>query len=121
MPQTPERKIVCASDDLPDGTMRRATVGRRALLFVRRGETIYALRDVCPHQGAPLSAGILSCARKAGEVGQHEADDPHLIVRCPWHNWEIDVAQGTTGHDPQQQCVATYAAGIRNGQVYVEC
>lgn len=114
------RSIVFTSDDLPDGTMRRARVGHRALVFVRRGKAVYAMRDICPHQGAPLSSGILTCTRKPAGVGRYEPERPGVIVRCPWHNWEIDASCGSARHDPERVRVATYPAGIEDGQVFVE-
>lgn len=117
----PRRTPVFAVEDLPDGTMRRATIGRRTLLVIRRGDDIFAVRDVCPHQGAPLSAGILSCARKETAVGCYETDEPRVIVRCPWHNWEIDVTCGVARHDPNRTVVATYTAGIEHGKIFIEC
>ena len=39
---------------------------------------IFALRDICPHRAAPLSAGCL----KSG------------TVECPYHGWRFDVRDG---------------------------
>lgn len=110
---------VCSLDDLPDGTMRAFRVEGRDLLLVRNGDQVYALRDICPHQGAPLSAGVLTCARLAGGVGEHRADRSNRIIRCPWHNWEFDAGDGAALHDPTRR-VASYPASIRSGQVVVE-
>ena len=43
-----------------EGKPERVTASDRALLVVRRGDAVYALRDLCPHQGARLSDGHLT-------------------------------------------------------------
>ena len=111
---------VCSLEQLPDDTMRAFQVGGRELVFVRNGERIYALRNLCPHQGADLSEGMLSCRRVAAQVGEYRTDKGSQVVRCPWHNWEFDIASGTATHDPQGVRVATYQAYIADGQVYVK-
>ena len=118
--QPRQRTRVFSSNELPDGTMRQARIGHRVLLLVRRGDTVYALRDVCPHQGAPLSAGLLTCARKPASVGHYEPEHSGVIVRCPWHNWEIDVSCGAARHDRERFRIATYPAGIEDDQGFVE-
>jgi len=88
-------------------------------LFVRQKDQVYALRNICPHQGARLSGGILSCGRAAAGVGKHQAEHTDRIVRCPWHNWAFDAADGTALHAPDKVRVATYKAGIEDKHVYV--
>jgi nitrite reductase/ring-hydroxylating ferredoxin subunit len=110
---------VCPLHDLPDGSMRMFHVDGRELVFVRNGEQVFALRDICPHQGARLSLGLLSCRRIAGDVGDYRTEGQLCVVRCPWHNWEFDIADGTSTHDPARVRVATYRAFLADGQVYV--
>jgi nitrite reductase/ring-hydroxylating ferredoxin subunit len=115
-----KRKIhALALDELPDGTMKAVRAGGRELLLVRRGREIYALRNVCPHQGARLSDGVLSCTRRGGRVGEYVADLTGRIVRCPWHNWEYDAADGASLHDPQHTRVASYETVVEEGKVWV--
>ena len=110
---------VCTVDQLPYDSMRAFQVAGRDIVFVRNGERIYALRNFCPHQGATLSLGVLSCRRIAAEVGEYRTQDDSRVVRCPWHNWEFDIADGTAVHDPERVRVATYRAYITEGRVYV--
>lgn len=49
--------VLCAFDELSDGAARGFDPfcqGRDALFIVRRGDTLRAYRNVCPHQGASL-------------------------------------------------------------------
>ena len=44
---------------LPEGTMRRVTVGELDLLLVNTDHGVFATDDRCPHMSAPLSIGDL--------------------------------------------------------------
>jgi nitrite reductase/ring-hydroxylating ferredoxin subunit len=52
-------QLLCRLDDVPDGGSRgfrlRDAEGREQRVFaVRRGEALWAYRNVCPHRGTPL-------------------------------------------------------------------
>jgi phenylpropionate dioxygenase-like ring-hydroxylating dioxygenase large terminal subunit len=65
------------SGDLRPGKLQRYEIlGEPVLLGRTRGGQVYALRDVCPHRAAPLSAGRLV----KGEAGAE-------LVECPYHGW----------------------------------
>jgi len=75
---------VAQTSEIPAGQGKCVEVeGKRIAIFNVDG-TFYALDDVCPHQGGPLSEGEIS-----GNV-----------VTCPWHGWEYDVATGVNRDDP---------------------
>lgn len=84
------------------------------------GRRIYALRNTCPHQGARLSDGVVTCTRVSGRVGEYRADRDGRIVRCPWHNWEFDAADGRSLHNPDRARVATYKARVDGRRILVE-
>ena len=63
--------------DLKPGKLQRYEImGQPVLLGRQRSGDVYALRDICPHRAAPLSAGRLT-ADAAGEE----------VVECPYHGW----------------------------------
>src|ERR1700761_580361 len=65
------------SGDLKPGAMARHEIlGEPVLLGRTRSGGAFALRDICPHRAAPLSAG-----RLVRDVGGAEA------VECPYHGW----------------------------------
>ena len=66
------------SGDLKPGKLQRyELLGEPVLLGRTRAGQVYALRDICPHRAAPLSAG-----RLVGERGAEE-------VECPYHGWRF--------------------------------
>ncbi|MFK7893059.1 MAG: nitrite reductase small subunit NirD [Granulosicoccus sp.] len=65
--------------DIPVLGSRRVFIDRKRIaLFRTRADKVFALRDQCPHEGGPLSDGIVhgSC------------------VTCPLHNWVISLESG---------------------------
>ncbi|HKT55113.1 MAG TPA: aromatic ring-hydroxylating dioxygenase subunit alpha [Caulobacteraceae bacterium] len=65
------------SSDLRPGALKRLEMLGEPVLFGRtRAGEAFALRDVCPHRAAPLSAG-----RLVADPAGREA------VECPYHGW----------------------------------
>lgn len=107
--------------DFPLQQLCRVEVEKRALAVVRREDGVYALRDTCPHQGAPLSGGHLAAYVPPCQPGAKiELDAERQVVVCPWHGWEFDIETGRSLVDPQKTRVRSYAARVENGRVVVE-
>ena len=114
-----KRHEVCLIDDIPDGTMKPARVAGRDIVLIRNGEEVFAMRDCCPHQGARLSEGVVSSVRTSVVVGRYFEERVGQIVRCPWHNWEFDAADGMCLHNPDGMRVASYRVEVDGGRVFV--
>mgnify|MGYP002526016454 CR=1 FL=1 len=106
-------------DQIPDGTMQAVRVGRRNLLMVRQGHQVYALRNICAHQGARISEGVLTSTRRRGHVGEYVEEKAGRIIRCPWHNWEYNVKTGVSVNNPSA-CVASYPVTIDGNEVRID-
>ena len=57
--------------------------GQEIALFKSNGE-IYAIHNLCPHAGGPLSEGSLR--------------EGHVM--CPWHGWEFNLKTGSCAFNP---------------------
>ena len=65
------------SGEVRAGSLKRYEIlGEPVLIGRTRAGAVFALRDICPHRAAPLSAG-----RIVAEVGGGES------VECPYHGW----------------------------------
>ena len=69
---------VAAFEDVPDGGCLAVDLDGRPVVLVRRGETVHALENCCPHAGAPLSEGFV-------EGNQ---------ITCSWHGWCFELSTG---------------------------
>jgi len=81
-------------------TLVRGPGGRR-LVCVRRGDSVDVLDDECPHEGHPLSMGLVR-----GNV-----------LTCPWHNWRFDTSDGhcVVG----EESVRRHQSEVLHGEVFV--
>ena len=88
--------VVGETAELPPGSRRIVRVnGREIGVFNVKG-VYYALRNLCPHQGAPLCLGELTGLTVSDEPGEIEWTRAGEILRCPWHGWEFDILSGRT-------------------------
>lgn len=112
--------VVCPAAELPPGTRKIIDVGGRSIGVFNVGGELYALRNSCPHKGAPLCEGTVG--------GTMIPSDPHTYVyglddrllRCPWHGWEIDLATGRPALISAPGRVRTYPVAVRDGQVVID-
>ncbi|MCY3863823.1 MAG: Rieske (2Fe-2S) protein [Chloroflexi bacterium] len=90
------RIVVCKVSELPPRGRRIVRVnGREIGVFNVKGR-YYALRNLCPHQSAPLCLGELTGLTVSDEPGEIEWTREGEILRCPWHGWEFDIISGRT-------------------------
>ena len=107
-----DRYVVCAANELPPGTRRIVTVGSRSIGVFNVGGRYYALRNVCPHQGAPLCEGPLTGTALPGPPGTFRYGREGEILRCPWHGWEFDVTSGRSIFNPHAVRVRSYPVAV---------
>jgi|SRR5680860_843985 len=111
---------VCRRDDLEVGELRVMSIRGRDVAVARGAENqYYAVRNVCPHQGAPLGRGYMTGTFLPSAVGEYRYGREGEILRCPWHRWEFDIATGRSMHDPQGCRVATYTLRVEGEYVEV--
>ena len=72
-------------------------------LFRGKDDTIFAIKDSCPHKQGPLSQGIMH---------------GHSVT-CPLHNWKIDLTTGEAmGADTG--CTHIFVTKVEKGMVYLK-
>jgi 3-phenylpropionate/trans-cinnamate dioxygenase ferredoxin subunit len=109
------RFVVARLSDFPAGTRRIVRLGGREIGIFRVEDEFYAIRNRCPHQGAPLCLGRILPRQVAGEPGAIEVDNeaPPLIV-CPWHRWQYDARTGES-YAPGDPHARSYGVSIESG------
>ena len=112
--------VVCGQAEFGPGQMRIITKGRTPVVVVRNDkDEYYAVRGVCPHQGAMLGAGQLTSLTVSDEPGEYELTKHGEVLRCPWHSFDFDVTTGQCVSDPRLR-VKTYPVHIEDGHVVVD-
>jgi nitrite reductase (NADH) small subunit len=94
---------VGAVADIPLRGARRVPTPKGDIAVFRTGDDrVFALWDVCPHKGGPLSQGI---------VHGH-------AVACPLHNMNIELATGELmGADQGKGCAPTVPVRVEGGRI----
>jgi 3-phenylpropionate/trans-cinnamate dioxygenase ferredoxin subunit len=109
---------VCSLDELAARGRVLARLGGREIGVVLDGAgRPHALRNRCPHHGAPLCLGRVRL-REQGTPGSY-APAAQEVLRCPWHGWEFELESGRCPEDPAMR-VAVYAVRVDDGRVLVE-
>ena len=94
---------VAKADDIPPGQVRVYELGDRRIALCNVGGTLYAIDDVCTHDGGPLDQGEL-----AGDQ-----------IECPRHGARFDVRTGRALTLPAVRPVGTYPVQVKGNEVMV--
>ena len=118
MPQQAKRYVVAAAEELASGQRKIVKVDRREIgIFNINGE-YFALRNVCPHKGAPVCKGRQRPLIVSTGVNRVVYEREGEIIKCPWHLWEFDIKTGRAMHD-ENVGVRTYSACREGDDVVV--
>ncbi len=91
-------------DQLIDGVPVRVEVSGQALLVVMLDNRIHVMSDVCPHNGASLSEGLVRDG----------------CVTCPSHLWRFDLHTGERRGRPDVRLTVHGASTTADGWVEVD-
>ena len=104
--------LVGRADEIPPGSRKIVRVAGRSIgVFNVEGE-FYAIRNRCPHQGAPLCEGKLWGVLSADAPGSFHYDRRKEILACIWHGWEFNLRTGQSWCDPQRLRVRSYDVSV---------
>lgn len=90
---------------VPAGEVRVLTCGGRELAVANLGGEVYAIDNVCTHDGGPLGEGQLRNGR----------------IICPRHGAAFDPKTGRALTLPAVRGVRAYSAAIEDGGIYIDC
>jgi 3-phenylpropionate/trans-cinnamate dioxygenase ferredoxin subunit len=114
------RYAVCRTEDLPSGSRRIVEVGGRSIGVFNVDGRHYAVRNVCPHMGAPLCLGLVGGTMLPSAPHTYQYGLHNRIIRCPWHGYEFDLETGRPPFDTYPLRVRTYRVVVEGGRVVVE-
>jgi 3-phenylpropionate/trans-cinnamate dioxygenase ferredoxin component len=91
------------TDELAPGQGKLVEVNHKCIALFNVGGRYYAIDDMCPHRGAPLSEGEIEGA----------------TVVCPWHGAIFDMATGEVTRPPAALGVATYDVRVEGEEIVI--
>jgi 3-phenylpropionate/trans-cinnamate dioxygenase ferredoxin component len=98
------RRRVASRSDVPAGKAIVVEAGDQRLALCNVDGSIYAIDDVCTHDGGPLGEGEL--------IGDQ--------IECPRHGARFDVRSGRVTRMPAVRPVKTYTLEEEGGDLYVD-
>ena len=96
--------IVATKTELPLGSRKIVRIGQTEIGLFNVGGEYRAVRNVCPHHGAPLCQGKVGGTNLPSLPGQFVWGQDGEILRCPWHAWEFDLQDGRALAAPEVRC-----------------
>jgi nitrite reductase/ring-hydroxylating ferredoxin subunit len=112
--------VVAPASEIAPGDRKLFEVkGRKIVVFNLAGE-FFAVSDRCPHQGGPLSKGIVTGLVQSDEPGSYCYSRGGEVIRCPWHSWEYDIRTGKSWCDPRRVQVRNFKVEVEPGARLVE-
>jgi 3-phenylpropionate/trans-cinnamate dioxygenase ferredoxin subunit len=95
---------VAKRDDIPPGTAKKVVVDGVEVLLCNVDGELYAVEDVCTHDGGPLDQGELQGCK----------------IMCPRHGALFDVTTGRALTLPAVIPLPTYDVHVEGDDVFVE-
>ena len=93
---------VASVQDVPPGQSKVVTLNDRVIALFNVEGKLYAIHNLCPHEGGPLNEGRLK---------------GHVIA-CPWHDLAFDIRNGQ-GTDGGGYCIGAYEVQVEGQDVLV--
>src|SRR5699024_4167819 len=103
---------VCKTNEIETGGHKIVEAGGKSIGVFNVEGSFYALRNICPHQLAPLCEGSVSGTTLPGKVGEFKYDYEGCILRCPWHGWEFNITNGQSVFNPHKVRVKSYEVTV---------
>jgi len=114
------KHVVAAVDEIPPGGRKIVEVAGRSIGLFNLGGQFFALRNRCPHQGAPLCEGRIWGAVESTRPGEFSYSRGGEILACIWHGWEFDIRTGQSWCDPRKLRVKSYDVAVEHASSPVE-
>lgn len=96
-----EFKSVATLAELPNRKGKIVRVKGKIIALFRIDGEVFALNNICPHQGAPLAKGLVN----------------DCTVTCPLHGWKFNLRTGKSPNGPES--ATTYEVLIDGDDVKI--
>ncbi len=93
---------VGTTDAVAPGAVIKAEVDGKEMAVYNVDGKFYCTSNVCPHQGGPLSEGMLE----------------GTTIVCPWHAWVFDVSNGVSPVNPRAK-IPCYPVKVEGTDILV--
>ena len=115
-----QRINVGAIDAFPVGTFRAVHAAGREIHILRTADgDVFAIKNTCPHRGAPICQGKVRGTMLPSSPGCLEYALDGRVIACPWHGIEFDLRTGEALFTGYRKRLVTYPVSVEGGCVFV--
>jgi methionine sulfoxide reductase heme-binding subunit len=93
---------VCEADEIEDSRAKIFCIDQERIAVYRYENKLYAIHNVCKHQGGPLGEGKIVDG----------------CITCPWHGYQY-LPQNGQSPPPFKEKVSTYDVRVSNNKVWL--
>ena len=105
----------------PINELHLIKIGSREVGILRRADgKVHAVRNHCPHKGAPICNFQPTGTMLPGPPGTLTWGREGEILRCPWHGFEFEIATGARPYTDSHMRLRVYPARIVNGNILID-
>ncbi len=94
---------ICSDDEIAEGTVKTFIIEDKAIAVARYEGVLYAVDNICTHDGGELGAGDVVKAQ----------------IQCPRHGARFDLKTGSATQMPAVIGIKTFKIKIENGDILV--
>jgi nitrite reductase (NADH) small subunit len=119
---TSERTAIAVGpeDSFQEGKFVIFEAGRHSIGVVRLHDGQYrAVRNWCPHKGAPICRGIVGGTWAPSAPGELAFERDGEVLVCPWHGFQYDLHDGKELYRDVPTRLRMFPVEVRDGTVYV--
>jgi nitrite reductase (NADH) small subunit len=109
--------VVGTTDEIGPGGRKIVEIDGRSIGVFNVGGRYYALRNTCPHHGAPLCEGVVKGTMADTPAHEYSYVRHNEFIVCPWHGYEFTLATGRSLVEPDKTRVQTYEVVAEDGDV----
>src|SRR5262249_1615464 len=109
------RHVVASTSEIAPGGNKVVTVAGREIVIFHVNGQFFALRNRCPHAGAPLARAAGVAHLKSHAPAPFQRTRVGEMLRCAWHGWEFDMRTGQSYCDPLRVRAHSYPVAVEAG------
>lgn len=80
---------------------------------------LYAIKNSCPHRGAPICLGDVTGTFIPSDPGQYVYGMRERLIRCHHHGYEYDLETGQPLYTEANERLVRYDVTVQNGEIFV--
>jgi nitrite reductase (NADH) small subunit len=117
---TRDEVVVGQVEEFPIGKFRVLEVSGREVGILRDDEgRLRAIRNSCPHRGAPICDGLTDGTMMPSPPGELAFGLEGQIIRCPRHAYEFSLETGECLFTDYVKRITVYPVRVKRGVVHL--